>query len=400
VVRTSSTYTFTVTGPRALVANFELNSYAITATANPTEGGVVTGANTYNHFESCSLVAAVNEGYTFVGWTENGQVVSTSTTYNFTVTGPRALVANFELKSYNIVANAIPTMGGTITGGGMYHHFETCTLTAIEEEGYTFVNWTKDGQVVSTEMTYSFEVTGAANFFANFELNGYEITASANPTEGGTVTGGGLYYHFWNCTLTAIENEGYTFVNWTKDGEVVSTSATFSFKVSGAANYVANFTQNSYVITAVADLPEGGTITGTGSYLYGETCTLSIELVDEYKLINWTLDGQVVSEQESFSFVVTESANYVAHLLNTVGVAEQNEITVSLFPNPVKDRLTIEASEPIHSLEIYTINGALVYKQDNCSERVEINVDSYSIGTYMVRLTTDSSVEIRKFVKK
>jgi hypothetical protein len=111
------------------------------------------------------------------------------------------------------------------------------------------------------------------------------------------------------------------------------------------------------------------------------------------------LDGQVVSDEESITFVVTEDRNYVAYLQSD-GIAEQGGITVSLYPNPAKRKLNIEASEPINKLEIYTLNGALVCTMDNCSDKVVINVDTYATGTYMIRLTTDSAVEIRRFVKE
>ena len=166
------------------------------------------------------------------------------------------------------------------------------------------------------------------------------------------------------------------------------------------AEYVANFRINDYEIKAKTDPEYTGDITGAGFYNYGETCTLSVTPHAEYEFINWTLNGEVVSEEESFSFVVTEANVYIAHLQHVDGIGEHNGIMVSLFPNPAKNKLTIEASEPVNLLEIYTINGALVYRQNDCSDKIEINVQNYAIGTYMIRLTTDSTVEIRRFVKE
>ena len=71
-------------------------SYTIIASANPTEGGTVTGGGTYSLDESCTLTASANEGYSFTNWTEDGIEVSSESTYSFTVTGTRTLVANFE----------------------------------------------------------------------------------------------------------------------------------------------------------------------------------------------------------------------------------------------------------------------------------------------------------------
>ena len=72
----------------------------------------------------------------------------------------------------------------------------------------------------------------------------YTIGATASPQEAGTVNGAGQYYESTQCTLTATANNGYTFINWTKDNQEVSTNASFTFTVTENANYVANFRQN------------------------------------------------------------------------------------------------------------------------------------------------------------
>ena len=73
----------------------------------------------------------------------------------------------------------------------------------------------------------------------------YTITATASPEEGGTIEGAGSYAEGSTCTLTATANDGYTFINWTKDGTVVSTNPIYSFTVTGSGTYVANFTSDS-----------------------------------------------------------------------------------------------------------------------------------------------------------
>ena len=71
-------------------------TYAIVATANPTEGGTVAGSDYYASGTTCTLTATPAFGYDFVSWTEGGTVVSTDASYTFTVSGARTLVANFE----------------------------------------------------------------------------------------------------------------------------------------------------------------------------------------------------------------------------------------------------------------------------------------------------------------
>jgi YD repeat-containing protein len=216
--------------------------YTITATANPTAGGTISGAGTFNEGSNCTLIATPNTGYTFVRWTKNGSQVSTNASYSFTVTENATYVAVFSLNSYAITVSANPSAGGTVTGGGTYNHGSNCTLIATPNTGYTFVRWMKNGSQVSTNASYSFTVTENATYVAVFSLNSYAITVSANPSAGGTVTGGGTYNHGSNCTLIATPNTGYVFTNWTENGTEVSTDATYSFVVTGNRTLVANFT--------------------------------------------------------------------------------------------------------------------------------------------------------------
>ncbi len=83
-----------------------------------------------------------------------------------------------------------------------------------------------------------------------FDLDKYfgdhTITATAMPSEYGSVTGGGTFAYGEACTLTATPNTGYAFVNWTRNDTVVSTDATYTFHVEDGGDYVANFVmQNS-----------------------------------------------------------------------------------------------------------------------------------------------------------
>ena len=68
-----------------------------------------------------------------------------------------------------------------------------------------------------------------------------EIIVMVNPYEGGLVTGTGYYEGGATCTLTAIANTGYSFINWSKDDVEVSNSEIYSFVVAGDASFVANF---------------------------------------------------------------------------------------------------------------------------------------------------------------
>ena len=63
----------------------------------PAGGGTVAGSGSYAIGASVTLTATPQVDYWFTGWTDGGTVVSNSRTYTFTMTGSRALSANFEL---------------------------------------------------------------------------------------------------------------------------------------------------------------------------------------------------------------------------------------------------------------------------------------------------------------
>ena len=184
-----------------------------------------------------------------------------------------------QVNTYTITASASPTAGGTVSGAGTYDEGQTVTLTATAASGYTFSKWTKNGTQVSTNAVYSFTASADAAYVAVFTQNSYAITASANPTAGGTVSGAGTYTYGSTATLTATAKSGYTFTNWTKNGTQVSTNATYSFTVTSAAAYVANFTQQqvtTYYDVTVAEVPNGTVTSNKTSAAAGETVTLTV----------------------------------------------------------------------------------------------------------------------------
>ena len=84
---------------------------------------------------------------------------------------------------------------------------------------------------------------GWSEFTNYIELCPGTITVAASPAEGGTVAGAGYYEGGATCILTATANTGYAFINWTKDGEVISGEEIYSFVVTGDASFVANFVE-------------------------------------------------------------------------------------------------------------------------------------------------------------
>ena len=379
-------------------------TYTINVSANPANAGNVTGGGTYNEGTYCSVMATPANGYEFVNWTEGGNVVSTSSSYTFMVTGNRTLVANFQeqIIYYNIRVSATPFGAGTVTGGGSYPQGESCTVSATANEGFSFSNWTEGGNVVSTNANYTFTVTSGRYLVANFVsgTQSYTISVSANPDNAGTVTGGGTYEEGTSCTVTATPNQRYLFVNWTENGVEVSTEQSYTFTVTADRTLVANFGMPMIEITASVDPEEAASVSGTGTYNYGEEVTLILTRNEDWAFQNWTEDGIVVSNEMTYTFIATENRDLVAHFEYTEGVGEHNGNNGLIYPNPVSNKLIVENHEALGTVEIYNLMGALIYSQNGCGNKVEIHTADLPSGVYFIRMTSNKVSETRRFVKE
>ena len=323
--------------------------YSIQASANPTNGGTVTGTGSYTEGSTCTLTATPNAGYSFVNWTKNGQQVSTNSTYTFTVTGDASYVANFEVATYQITATAIPSSGGSVTGGGTFNFGQTCTLTATPNSGYTFCSWTEYGTVVSEDPSYTFTVEGDRNLEANFYQaptdvcniiitmndsygdgwngnylvvnysegcvpseqitldNGSTGTASLEVGHGSHIVLGWIEGQYtYECTFTIAYESGAVIC----EGSNLNSGYFFEFDVD------CNASVPYYDITATANPAIGGTVDGYGSYAEGSYCTLTATPNAGYSFVNWTKNGQQVSANASYTFTVTEAGSYVANFEN------------------------------------------------------------------------------------
>jgi ligand-binding sensor domain-containing protein len=81
---------------------------------------------------------------------------------------------------------------------------------------------------------------------------------------------------------------------------------------------------------------------------------------------------------------------------------EITENNVKVFPNPVKDIITIEmpAGLNIYSIEIYNMQGNVVKSQKVANNQKTIDVGGLDSGVYIVRVQTDGGAVMKKMVKE
>lgn len=393
VVSLEANYTFTVTGDRNLVANFQAQtqSYIITVSAEPNNGGSVTGGGSYDEGSTCTITGTPCENYIFEKWTKDGTTVSINPAYVFVVTGNASYIAHFKQSAnqYTVTAIAFPANGGTVRGGGTYEHGVTCTLSATANNGYSFMNWTdSNGNQVSTEDNYSFTVTGNVFYRANFSqnVNTYNITAVANPSNGGTIFGTGTYENGALCTLTATASSGFSFVNWSENGEIVSTEANYTFTVNCERSFVAEFSQGLFY-TISASAGANGTISPEGDVMVlpGEDKTFTMLPNSGCRIQRVLVDGIDVGPVESYTFRSVNENHSIRVQFSGLGVDDNVSLDLKVYPNPANDIINVE-SPNMKQVLVFNLFGIQIESKDVNDDHTIISTYNLSQGTYILKV--------------
>jgi uncharacterized repeat protein (TIGR02543 family) len=281
----------------------------------PIAGGTTTGTGTFNQGSSVTLTAIPNAGYSFLNWTENGTIVSTSSSYQLTMAGNKALVANFTLNLV-VTLSSSPSVGGTTTGAGSFTPGSSVTLTATPNTDYTFVNWTEGTNIVSTNATYTSPLNASRTLVANFALtasNTFTLNAIAN---NGTVIKNpvlAVYNNGATVQLTATPNSGYTFVSWSGDatGSVNPITVTMTANKNITANFI--LTGSGFTLNVVAN--NGSVLKNPEmmSYTSGASVVLNATPNSGYKFTGWS--GDATGSVSPLTVIMSANKNITANFV-------------------------------------------------------------------------------------
>ena len=400
-------YEFIVLKDRNLTAHFEKETIIITLSAEPPQAAAtLTGDSTYYHGDHVTVEATPNEHYYFLNWTVNGEYVTDENPHLFSAEQSGEWVANFDTNSYTITLLSEPPDVATFKGGGTFTYGKQTTIQTTPDICYEFVEWTEADTTV-TDCT--FMVDRNRTFIAHFTQKQINITTAANLIEGGTAFPENSNPECGTeITVNAEPYEGYNFVNWTEEDEVVCETPDYTFDATRSRDLMANFTPNIYNITIIVDPPEFGSVTGGGSIPYGEEITLHATPGDNYDFVSWTEEDTVVSTNVAYKFTVTGSRTLTANF--EVIRLDFDTYATTLWNNTFM--LNLKKLEEELEEEYGKITGCKWFKND-IELKITNTIDqfSYSAGskkgdlleiapTYYSFLITTGTGELRYSTKK
>lgn len=255
--------------------------YTLTLEASPSAGGSFNLGTTTSYSEgtTVNLRAYTNSYFSFTAWEQDGEVISTSASFTYTMPAKNVkLIAHYKYSPSNpeeptqpdipvystLYLSASPSAGGyfNINSGNKYEVGSAVSIRAYNNSNFSFKNWTENGEVISTASSFQYVMKeGNPTLVANFTYNPgnpaepseaqlyRKLYLKANPSGGGyfNVNSGNEYQEGSTVYLRAYSNQWYSFINWTnEDGEVVSTSSSFNYvmpekDITLTANYNYNY---------------------------------------------------------------------------------------------------------------------------------------------------------------
>lgn len=248
------------------VSSTTLNSSGTTITnigecsiGSTSSAGVSTG--TYYRDTSQTITAkAAPTGYSFVGWYEGSNLISSSLQVSVTMSANRTLVAKYQIKTYVVNAVSDDTTKGTVSPAGQtIEHGKNATVTASRKTGYKFDGWYNGTTKVTSANPYTFAPTANITLTAKWSVYNITIPVNVSPTGAGTTSPSPFTGQEGSTVnITATPATGYKFAYWT-DGvdDTHYTNNPQSVVMLSVKTLTAYFTLKSYTVTWNAN---GGTV--------------------------------------------------------------------------------------------------------------------------------------------
>lgn len=280
--------------------------------------GVSTG--TYYRDTSQTITAkAAPTGYSFIGWYEGSNLISSSLQVSVTMSANRTLVAKYQIKTYVVNAVSDDTTKGTVSPAGQtIEHGKNATVTASRKTGYKFDGWYNGTTKVTNANPYTFAPTANITLTAKWSVYNITIPVNVSPIGAGTTSPSPFTGQEGSTVnITATPATGYKFAYWT-DGvdDTHYTNNPQSVAMLSVKTLTAYFTLKSYTVTWNAN---GGTVspastTKTHGSTLGTLPTPTRASTAEY---SYTFAGWFTAAsggtQISTTTTVTGNVTYYAH---------------------------------------------------------------------------------------
>lgn len=332
------------------IAKCTINNYPLVIDSENTTMGTVSNSSGSIPFNKQMNIEAVSKtGYSFVGWYNQSNLISSNAQYSFYMPASEYLLtAKFKANEYTLTLTSQDSTMGSVTTGGLITYNDTVSISATPScAGYSFDGWYSSNNQVSKDANYSFNMPADDyELEARFKRNSFTLSLSSNNEKMGSVSSGGNILYDDNITITATPITGYKFVGWYDSDELISTDSEYKFSMpANNYNLTAKFERDYFTLVVSTNDSEMGSVTDGGSILYKETVEVTATpSCAGYSFVGWYVSDELVSEDSTYSFTMP---------------AKKYEIKAKFKRN----KFTLSLSSDNTSMGTVSEGGSVLYKQ-------------------------------------
>lgn len=316
----SSTFA-TVTGDSTITANFTVKTaaeHSLILTSSPISGGIAVGSGSYPPGTSVTISATPSTGYEFSGWAGSGITDSNSATTSVLLSSDNNLTALYSLKSFSLALGA--SGGGTVSGGGSFTFGATVPISATPSTGYTFSRWEGSGVANPSLPSTTASISEDRNLTAVFSARSYSVVVMH--TEGGVANGSGTFTHGSVIDINATAQVGFRFLGWIGGTVADSSSASTQVTVLSDLNLTSSFTPIKPTLQLSSG--GGGSVSGGGTFSYGDSVTVTATPETNYAFSGWTGASFSGQSNSTLSFNLIADTNLTANFVKLAASSLSN----------------------------------------------------------------------------
>ena len=326
------------TGDRTYTANWQVIEYTVTLDAS---GGDPLDPITYTVETPVILPTPTSTGYTFLGWTGEGETTPQPTVVlPKGTTGDKAYTANWKVITYTI---ALGANGGEDLAAISYTiESDPIKLPTPERKGYEFRGWFGDDiDGTQTEVIIPTGSTGDRTYIAFWRVINYFIELRQS-------------YGDWmqNIPYTVEEEvklpiptrEGYEFIGWVGEDIInAQKEVTIPRGSTGFRLYAAHWALENYTITL--DTSGGNALDNIRYTVKSDPIILPTPTRNGYEFVGWT--GEGITTPQTEVIIPTGSTGNKAYTANwkvieyTITLDTNGGSVVSPIKYTVEDSFTL-----------------------------------------------------------
>lgn len=163
----------------------------------------------------------------------------------------------------------------------------------------------------------------------------------------------------------------------------------------------ANFNEvQKYVITSAAG--PNGSISPSGivEVEEGTNKTFSIQPDAGCAIAKIFVDGVEVEVSESYTFYDVNCDHSIYVSFSGLGVGDEEDVEIVLYPNPAKDEVELKCSE-MEKIALYEMTGRMVFAKETEGKAETLNISGLAKGIYILEVRLNNGQRCyKKLVKE